>query len=191
MGRSGTGLGMAVVWSTMKDHRGYIDVESTEGKGTTFTLYFPATREQQRRERSTKLDNYRGNGERILVVDDAKEQQEIASEMLTKLGYSVTCVSSGEEAVTYLQKCSADLVVLDMIMDPGMDGLETYKRILEIYPGQKAVITSGFSETDRIKEALKIGVGTYIRKPFLIEDIAGAVKVELNNYERHLSATSR
>ena len=79
--------------------------------------------------------------------------------MLTKLNYQVTSVSSGEEAVEYLQEHRVDLVVLDMIMDPGMDGLDTYAKILEIHPHQKAIIVSGFSETERVTKAQDIGCG--------------------------------
>jgi CheY-like chemotaxis protein len=180
MGRSGTGLGMAVVWGTVKDHNGYIDVQSTEGKGTTFTLYFPVTRRDiVKDEAPLAFEDYVGNGESILVVDDVEEQRELASEMLNKLRYSVTTVSSGEEAVDYMKDNSADLLVLDMIMDPGIDGLETYKRILELHPRQKAIIASGFSETDRIKEAKKLGAGSYIKKPYALENIGFAVKEEL------------
>jgi two-component system, cell cycle sensor histidine kinase and response regulator CckA len=180
MGRSGTGLGMAVVWGTIKDHKGYIDVQSTEGKGTCFTLYFPVTRKEiSEKETSLSIEKYTGNGESILVVDDVQEQREIAFRILKKLGYSVTSVSSGEEAVEYIKDNSADLLVLDMIMDPGIDGLETYKRILELHPGQKAIIASGFSETESVKEALRLGAGIYIKKPYTLEKIGLAVKEEL------------
>jgi hypothetical protein len=125
MGRSGTGLGMAVVWGTVKDHKGYIDVQSTPGKGTTFTLYFPVTRKEiSGREEALPMEEYMGKGESILIVDDVEEQREIASRILIKLGYSVASVSSGEEAVEYMKDNSADLLVLDMIMDPGIDGLD-------------------------------------------------------------------
>ena len=180
MGRSGTGLGMAVVWGTVKDHNGYIDVQSTEGKGTTFTLYFPATREKLSEDKShLAIGSYSGDGESILIVDDVEEQRKIASGMLKELGYSVASVSSGEEAIEYLRTNKIDLLVLDMIMDPGMDGLDTYKKILETHPGQKAIIASGFSETDRVKKVLSLGAGAYIRKPFLLEKIGVAVKKEL------------
>jgi len=180
MGRSGTGLGMAVVWGTVKDHRGHIDVQSTEGKGTTFTLYFPATREKTTFEPTEiSLKDYKGRGESILVVDDVKEQREIATRILSELGYSVTSVSSGEKAVEYLQNNSADLLILDMIMDPGMDGLATYRRILQIHPHQKALIASGFSETDRVKAAQKLGAGDYIKKPYTLKSIGMTIKMEL------------
>jgi two-component system cell cycle sensor histidine kinase/response regulator CckA len=181
MGRSGTGLGMAVVWGTVKDHTGYIDIESTEGKGTTFTLYFPATREEVAKDQSpVSIEDYRGKGESIVVVDDVEEQREIASRILKKLGYSVTSVSSGEEAVDYLTDNSADLLVLDMIMEPGIDGLETYRRITEFHPKQRAIIVSGFSETDRVKEAQRLGAGVYVKKPYLLEKIGLAVRDELD-----------
>ena len=179
MGRSGTGLGMAVVWGTVKDHNGYIDVQSTEGKGTTFTLYFPVTRKSVEERSEISIKDYMGKGEAILVVDDVEEQRKIASGMLKELGYSVVSVSSGEKAVEYLKTNKADLILLDMIMDPGMDGLDTYKKILEIHPEQKAIIGSGFSETDRVKETLALGAGAYTRKPFLLEKIGLAVKEEL------------
>jgi two-component system cell cycle sensor histidine kinase/response regulator CckA len=182
MGRSGTGLGMAVVWGTVKDHKAYIDVDSAEGKGTTFSLYFPVTRKEATRDESiVPINDYMGKGESILVVDDVAEQREIASGMLRKLGYSVLSVSSGEEAVRYMNDNTADLVVLDMIMDPGIDGLETYKRIIELHPSQLAIIASGFSETEHARAAQQLGAGAYVKKPYLLEKIGLAVKHELSN----------
>jgi PAS domain S-box-containing protein len=84
MGRSGTGLGMAVVWGTVQDHRGYIDIESKEGEGTTFYLYFPVTRERIVAEKSViPVEAYMGTGQPILIVDDVRDQRELASSMLT------------------------------------------------------------------------------------------------------------
>ena len=181
MGRSGTGLGMAVVWGTVKDHQGYIDLTSTEGKGTEITLYFPVTRQVLSPQvEMTSIQDIMGNGESILVVDDIEEQRQIASEMLKKLGYTVTTVSSGEEAVEYFRKHTIDLLVLDMIMEPGIDGLETYRRILKLRPGQKSIIASGYSETVRVKEAQSMGAGTYIKKPYLLQKIGRAIKAELD-----------
>ena len=180
MGRSGTGLGMAVVWGTVKDHKGYIDAESREGVGTTFTLFFPVTREEIITETSPHaIESYMGGGESILVVDDVEVQRELASRMLDKLGYAVTTVSSGEAAIDYLENNTVDLLVLDMIMEPGFDGLETYGKAIELHPNQKAIIASGFSETDRVKAAQKLGAGQYIKKPYTLEKIGLAVKAEL------------
>ncbi len=180
MGRSGTGLGLAVVWGTVKDHNGYINVQSEEGKGSTFTLYFPASREDISAEAAAiSISEYMGNGEAILIVDDVKGQRDLAATMLRKLNYNVSSVSSGEEAVAYLKEHNVDLMVLDMIMDPGMDGLDTYKKVLEIHPQQKAIIVSGFSETDQVSAAQALGAGAYIRKPYVIEKLGLAVKKEL------------
>ncbi|SPD75910.1 putative Histidine kinase [uncultured Desulfobacterium sp.] len=180
MGRSGTGLGMAVVWGTVKDHDGYIDAKSVEGEGTIFTVYLPATRQELTKSiQGHRIEDYHGAGENILVVDDVEEQRRIATGMLEKLGYSVSSVASGKEAVEYMKNNSADLLIMDMIMDPGIDGLDTYKNILKIHPGQKAIIASGFSESERVKEAQRLGAGRFIRKPYSLEKIGLAVKAEL------------
>jgi DNA-binding NarL/FixJ family response regulator len=96
------------------------------------------------------------------------------------LGYRVSSVSSGEEAVEYMKTNSADILVLDMIMAPGIDGLETYKRIIAIHPDQKAVVASGFSETERVKEVQKLGAGPYLKKPYLLKNIGPAIRRELD-----------
>ena len=181
MGKSGTGLGLAVVWGTVKDHNGYIDVKSESGRGTTFLLYFPVTREEQiRNHRQVDLKRLRGRGESILVVDDVEEQRDLAQKMLTRIGYRVTTAVSGEDALHCLETAKADLLLLDMIMGSGMDGLDTYQRIKEINPDQKAIIVSGFSESDRVKKALALGAGAYVPKPYVMEQIAIAVRRELD-----------
>ncbi len=180
MGRSGTGLGMAVVWGTVQDHSGYIDIQSHVGRGTTFDLFFPMTREHVIEAiEGVSVNDLKGNNETILVVDDIEEQREVVLKILSALNYSVQTVASGEEALDFLKNEKVDLVILDMIMDPGIDGLETYRRILRIHPNQKAIITSGFAETERVREALALGVGEYIKKPYMIEKIGVAVKKEL------------
>jgi CheY-like chemotaxis protein len=180
MDRSGTGLGMSVVWATVKDLGGYIDIQSREGQGTVFSLYLPITRHSVTPEATrVTFDDYRGT-ERILVVDDLADQREIATSMLGKLGYHVSAVASGEEALTYLQENKADIIVMDMIMDPGMDGCETYRRIIKRHPHQKAIIASGFSESERVREIQRIGAGVYLKKPYTLEKIATAVRGELD-----------
>jgi len=181
MGRSGTGLGLAVVWNVVQDHKGYIDV-TTDENGTTFKLYFPITREKTSGHHlSICIKDCKGNGETILVVDDVRSQREISCNMLDTLGYKTKAESSGEEAVEYLKKNKVDLILLDMIMDPGINGRETYERIMKIHPNQKAIIVSGFAETDEVKAAQKLGAGQYIKKPITLERIGLAVKKELEN----------
>jgi two-component system, cell cycle sensor histidine kinase and response regulator CckA len=121
-----------------------------------------------------------GKGEKILVIDDVEEQRIIAESMLKRLGYAVTSVSNGEEAVVLVREEAFDLLVVDMIMGFGMDGLNTYREILKVNPSQKAIIASGFSETEQVREVLSLGAGAYIKKPYGIEALAVAVKNELS-----------
>jgi two-component system cell cycle sensor histidine kinase/response regulator CckA len=125
------------------------------------------------------IDDYMGHGERILVVDDEEHQRDICCRMLQVLGYESMAVAGGEEAVAYLAENTVDLVLLDMIMDPGINGRETFERILQLHPRQKAIIVSGFSETDDVKAVLKMGAGQYIKKPLTLERLGTAVKAEL------------
>lgn len=181
MGRSGTGLGMAVVWGTVQDHEGYIDILSNAKQGTTFNLYFPISLDKTTtEERPFSIDEYIGHGQTILIVDDIEEQRQIAGKALNKLGYKSVCVESGEAAVEYIKKKGVDLLLLDMIMEPGMNGLETYQQILRLNPGQKAIIASGYSQTWQVEETLRLGAGCYLRKPYTIENIGIAIKNELS-----------
>ena len=181
MGRSGTGLGMAVGWGTVQDHNGHIDVRSVEGRGTEVTAYFPATREAwSKAVPEPSLDGFKGAGQTILIVDDMQEQREIAAKIIAQLGYVAKSVDSGEEAVEFLRREKADLLILDMIMDPGIDGLETYQRVKKFDPHQKAIITSGYAETERVKTAQRLGAGGYLRKPYTVQNLAVAIKAELN-----------
>ncbi|MBW1769356.1 MAG: response regulator, partial [Deltaproteobacteria bacterium] len=179
MGRSGTGLGLAVVWNIVQDHKGYIDLKSDK-HGTAFELYFPVTRDEiLSMDKTIPVEDFKGDGETILVVDDVESQRDISCKMLETLGYKAKAVSSGEEAVEYLKEHTVDLILLDMIMDPGINGLETYERVVKVHPNQKAIIISGFAETDDVMEAQKLGAGKYIKKPFTLEKIGLAVKEEL------------
>ena len=182
MGRSGTGLGMTVVWGTIKDHGGYLDIESKPGKGTTISLFFPVASKdmltsQEESAENKQLDH--GAGQSVLIVDDEVEQREIGVSILEKLGYRAWALSSGEEAVEFIKKQPVDLVLLDMIMPSGMDGLDSYRKILMITPGQKAVIVSGYSENDRVRDALELGIGAYLKKPYTIKQVSRVIHQEL------------
>lgn len=182
MGNSGTGLGLTVVWNVLEDHQGYINVTSDE-KGTSFELYFPVTGAEIAKwdiSMPLSINDLRGNGEMILVVDDMENQREISCGMLKELGYKTESVSSGKDAVEYLKEHTIDLILLDMIMDPGINGCETYQRILKISPHQKAIIASGYAETDNVKAVQNLGAGRYLKKPLSIENLGLAVKKELN-----------
>jgi signal transduction histidine kinase/ActR/RegA family two-component response regulator len=185
MGRSGTGLGMAVIWGTVKDHKGFIDVKSGLKVGTTITIYLPVTRKAMHKGRAKALtENLTGNGESILVVDDMPEQRDVATKILTRLGYEATAVESGEDAIEHLKLHSTDLLLLDMILGTGLDGLDTYKQIQKLHPKQKVIIVSGFAETDRVKALQQLGDAGYIKKPYTLEEIGVAVKGQLGGCAR-------
>jgi len=185
MGRSGTGLGMAVVWGTIQDHQGYIHVKSAPGKGTRFDLYFPVTRQAVLTPPSRpQLVDLQGHGQTILVIDDDRDQLAIAVNILEALNYSVAAVSSGEAALDYLRSHSADLLVLDMIMPGGLDGLETYRAVLKTHPHQKALVVSGFAETERVQATQRLGAAGFVRKPYTVETLARLIKEALREPAR-------
>ncbi|MBN2417797.1 MAG: response regulator, partial [Deltaproteobacteria bacterium] len=179
IGRSGTGLGLAVVWNILQDHEGYVNVSSNE-KSTTFELYFPITRDEiLKKDTPISIEQLKGHGETILVVDDVESQREISCSILSVLDYRAVAVSSGEDAVEYLKENPVDLILLDMIMPPGINGRETYERIISIKPHQKALIVSGLAETDEVKKAQSLGAGEYLKKPLTLERIGLSIKKEL------------
>lgn len=191
MGRSGTGLGLTVVWGTVEDHGGAIDIDSRLGEGTTISVYLPAGRDAHRigPEEPDVHRDLIGHGETILVVDDVVYQREIACAMLKRLNYSPLAVESGEAAISLAQTRDVDLMILDMIMDGGLDGLETYRGVRDFRPGQKAVIVSGFSETDRVHEAQRLGAGVCLKKPYTFDELALAVKQELQKAPRQAGSS--
>ncbi len=176
MGRSGTGLGMSVIWCTVHDYHGYIDIRSRAGQGTTFYLYFPVTAATSRqREKELPVRDYRGHGETILVVDDMEEQRQVAMAMLQSLGYRVLVAESGAQAIEFLRHHHVDLVLLDMIMNQGMDGLETYRELRHIEFSPPVLIVSGFAESERIAEVLRLGAHGYVKKPYRRQELGVAV----------------
>lgn len=177
--RSGTGLGLAVVWNTMQDHKGSVSVKSSD-KGSVFRLYFPATKQAIASvEKPATLAYLQGNFEKILVVDDDGQQLLIAEQLLTALNYTPCLVNSGEAALAFLQQEPAALVILDMIMSTGMNGLETYTTILARFPGQKALIASGFSENVDVQQARDLGASAFVRKPYSLGEMGSAIKQTL------------
>ena len=179
MGHSGTGFGLTVVWSAVQEHQGFIEVKQP-GIGSVFELYFPASEDQVESE-ALLLGNAdtKGRGEHILVIDDEEAVRTLAEKLLIDLGYRVSLVASGEEAITFLKTRKADLLLLDMLMEPGMNGYRTYRKIKAFIPDQKAVITSGFSESSDVKRTRELGAGAYLKKPYTLMELGRAVKKEL------------
>ncbi len=183
MGNSGTGLGMAVVWGTMEDHNGYISVTSKEGHGTTFQLFFPANHQTLPTVPPGKQaeKQFSGNGQTVLVVDDSEDQRQIATEILHRFEYSAIALTSGEDAVEYMRHNMVDLLLLDMLMPPGIDGLETYRQVLQLHPQQKAVIASGYSQANHIEDARRLGISEYVLKPYTVARLGKAVHTTLHS----------
>lgn len=180
MGSSGSGLGLAIVYGVIKDHSGYIDVKSEVDKGTEFIIYLPVAGVVDGAEAKAEVIVDIRGGESVLVVDDLEDQRELAVSVLSSLGYNVQVVASGSEAVAHLKHNNADIVILDMIMEEDFDGLRTYEEIIKFKPGQKAIIASGFSETDRVKRAENLGVGKYLRKPYTMQILGKAIREVLD-----------
>lgn len=181
MGRSGTGLGLTIIWNVMKDHGGAVVVD-TGDKGTVFELYFPTCAndiiiEDEVNKRNWQM--YTGNGERILVVDDEPSQRDIALKLLTVLNYDAQTAASGEEAVEILKNNSFDLLMLDMVMGNGFNGRETYEEILKFQSTQKAIVVSGFSESDDVRKTIQLGANRLLLKPYTLEDLAKDVHLSI------------
>ncbi|MGB3212784.1 MAG: response regulator [Desulforhopalus sp.] len=180
MGRSGTGLGLTVIMHTMRDHCGFIDIRSGEN-GTVFELFFPAARQKQPFERApASLDLLQGKGEKILIVDDEESQRSITAAILNKLGYTTCTAENGEQAIQFIKNNPVDLLLLDMIMDPGMNGYETFKEIRQIIPNQKAVVASGFHNHPDREKLKALGISHYLPKPLNVTHLALAIREEIN-----------
>lgn len=182
LGRSGTGLGMVIVWNTVKEHGGYIDIKSNMASGTDVRMYLPPTKEKTLRSSGdVDLHALMGNGEFILIVDDISEQRKIATSILEKLNYRVGSVSGGLEAIEFLELQKVDLILLDMVMDPGINGLETSNRILSNDPNANIIIASGYAENEMVRQTLDLGAKQYLKKPYSIEALGLAIRNNLSS----------
>ena len=171
MGR-GTGLGLASTYGIIKGHGGYIDVESEKGRGTTFSIYLPASEKKIQAEAVISDPPVRGS-ETILLVDDEAMVLEVGLEILKELGYCALGARGGREAIEiYKQQGNdIDMVILDMII-PDMAGIEIYDGLKEINPKVKVLLSSGYSMEGQAKEIMKRGCNGFIQKPFGMADLS-------------------
>ncbi len=172
----GTGLGLAMVYGIVKNHKGNIHVESKLGEGTVFTICLPAGGKVEVEEEIDLAEPAKGTGT-ILVVDDEEIIRNMLTEILQKLGYRILLACDGKEGVDVFEKnCQdIDLVILDMNM-PIMDGRETFKKIKEIDPDVRALLTTGFSMTKGTQDILDEGFVGYITKPFTINQLSEKIR---------------
>ncbi|MFQ5603357.1 MAG: PAS domain S-box protein [bacterium] len=174
----GSGLGLSVVHGIVEDHHGYITIDSKFGQGTTFTVYFPTSKDLLLEDESFIIKS-KGGTEKILFVDDDPVQRRVVKQLLHRLGYKVETLDCGEKATKHVKQKGYDLLILDMVMD-GIDGTETYRQILEFKPEQKTIILSGYAMSERVQEALSLGADTFLSKPIQLNDLANAVRKVLD-----------
>ncbi len=180
MGKSGTGLGLSIVWNTAQDNGGTVIMSSDES-GTVFRMYLPEIKgETTGRNQDAELEDLKGNKELILVVDDEEMQASVAEKILLEFNYKVVRAFSGEEALEKFRQSKVDLVLLDMIMGNGMNGKETYQEMVKIQPRQKAIIVSGYSHNSEVDDAIRMGVNSYLSKPYTIEQLIKTVRKVLD-----------
>jgi two-component system, cell cycle sensor histidine kinase and response regulator CckA len=176
----GTGLGLASLYGIIKAHRGYIDVKSKKGQGTTFRIYLPASGKKLKKEHERVSEMVTGN-ETVLLVDDEEMILDVGLQMLEALGYKVLVARGGKEAVDVYRDNMNDicLVILDMVM-PDMAGEETYERLKEINPSVKVLLSSGYSIKGRAHKIMLKGCDGFIQKPFGMKDISQKIRDILN-----------
>jgi DNA-binding NtrC family response regulator len=156
-------------------------MKSKIGEGTTFDLYLPALSEAEAFESDIEdKTSISGHGEKILVLDDDPIQLEIAESLFRELNYNVKTVNEHENIINEIDIFEPDIFVMDMILSDGTDGLDVYKIIREKHKNLKVVIISGFSESERVLDALKLGVRKFISKPFTIQEIGRGVREVLD-----------
>jgi two-component system cell cycle sensor histidine kinase/response regulator CckA len=180
MGR-GTGLGLASAYGIIKNHGGFITVWSEKGKGASFTIYLPASSIEKRTEVSMVDERITHGCETILLVDDEPMILDVGSQILETLGYKVLPAKSGQEGLEVFDqhKNEIDLVILDMVM-PGMSGGDVFEKIMEIKPGTKTLLSSGYSLDGQAKTIMERGCGGFIQKPFRVESFASKIREVLD-----------
>ncbi|MBI3949910.1 MAG: PAS domain S-box protein [Acidobacteria bacterium] len=174
--QEGSGLGLATTYSIIKKHGGHIRVESTLGKGSTFTVYLPASEEEIALEKKTELKNLFGEG-KILLMDDEEGIRKGVGRMLEQLGYKVHFAQDGVEAVKHYNRAKEcgypfDGVILDLTIPGGMGGKEAIKKLIEVDPHVRAIASSGYSNDAIMANFRQYGFRGFISKPYKIQELS-------------------
>ncbi|MBI5590462.1 MAG: PAS domain S-box protein [Deltaproteobacteria bacterium] len=168
----GTGLGLASAYGIIKNHGGFINVYSEKGRGTSFTVYLPASKKSVCAEKDIREPVVKGSGT-VLLVDDEQMILDVGGQMLEKLGYQVLTAPNGKEAITLFERHRDDivLVILDMIM-PVLGGSETFDKLKSMHPSLKVLLSSGYAVDGQASDILKRGCNGFIQKPFNLEQLS-------------------
>jgi CheY-like chemotaxis protein len=180
----GTGLGLSMVFGIVKNHGGCVDVRSEAGAGTVFRVHLPESPDGAPKEKAEMDPAFpRGRG-RILLVDDQEPVREVAKDMLEALGYDVITAVDGLEGVSRYRDLwrVIDLVVLDMIM-PNMSGGDCFRRMKEINPKARVVLSSGYSMDGAIQDVMNEGILAFIQKPYRLEELSRVVGTVVGTYQ--------
>ena len=175
----GTGLGLSVVYGIVKQHKGWIDLESSPGKGAIFHVYLPAVsvKSEEKEEAPVTLEAFIGRGERILLVEDDKALAEIAYNALSTKGYKVFVAENVQEALHLFKKEGGkfDLIFCDVVLPDGK-GPKLVEEFLEIRPGAGVLFTSGYVDEKSSWSAIKESGYPYLQKPYSLTDLFTAIK---------------
>ncbi len=183
----GTGLGLSTVHGIVKNHDGYIRCESVPGQGTTFMIYLPVLKVEDRTEkvRDTLKEEIIGGSENIMMVDDEETVLEPIKEFLELYGYNVMAVTTGEEAITEVVKRKSegktnfDLIILDLNM-PGMGGAKCLQRLLQIEQDSKVLIATGYADQIHEKKIRDMGARGFVSKPYALRHMLRKVRETLD-----------
>lgn len=173
----GTGLGMASVWGIIDSHNGFINVDSKPGKGTSVTIYLPASAAVKIKPPEMMEEEWIPGSGTILVVDDEERVLQAGRQILGKLGYEVVAASGGKEAVEWFaaHQGAVDLVILDLVM-PSMNGRQTFDRLREINPDVTVLVVSGFDKQGEVEEMLAKGCKDYLQKPYTVPMLSRKIR---------------
>jgi CheY-like chemotaxis protein len=174
----GTGLGLATVFGIVRQHQGWLDVESQPGRGTTFRLYFPASDQPAEKQETTFYGELRKGRETVLVAEDEEALREMVAQILTAQGYKVLTARSGRHALEVWDRANRaiDLLVTDLIMPEGVMGRELAERLLAENPRLKVIYTSGYSPGMAGKDISLIEGRNFLPKPYSIGKLAQFVR---------------
>lgn len=175
----GTGLGLAMVYSIIQQHGGFIDVYTELGTGSKFNVFLPVIQREAIAKDEPTLEISRGEG-LVLVVDDEKIMRTVAKTILEECGYRVLLAEDGEEGLRLFQQFRQDvsIVLMDMVM-PKMDGVSTCREILKIAPDTRIVLASGFKQDERIETALNLGAMAFLQKPYTMDRLSRIISQTL------------